>query len=222
VVIAVAKMCLDAGAKSLVSLSRLSSKFWERTKLAERYGAVKLALKEPSRDYTEKQVVKGVALKTALVGKEMLDVDTFINIPIAKHHMGTNFTGNLKNFMGALASKTNTFFHIGSGKVDQGAPQGYEDVDFLSQCIADANTLRRADLCVADATVVLANNGPHGPGDLMRPQKVVAGTDAVAVDAYCVKLHKRRPEEIAMLVKAAAHGLGTVDLSKLTVRETTA
>jgi uncharacterized protein (DUF362 family) len=48
---------------------------------------------------------------------------------------------------------------------------------------------------------------------------VVAGNDPVALDAYCVGLLGRKPSEIIMLSKASAHGLGTMDLAKLTVKE---
>ncbi len=70
-----------------------------------------------------------------------------------------------------------------------------------------------------DATVVLASGGPAGPGDLLKPGKVVAGIDPVAVDAYCVTLHKRKLAEVVMLAKAAAAGAGRADLKKLTVQE---
>jgi len=43
-------------------------------------------------------------------------VDVLVNIPIAKHHVGTLFSGNLKNMMGGLDHETNAFFHTGSGK----------------------------------------------------------------------------------------------------------
>jgi uncharacterized protein (DUF362 family) len=140
-------------------------------------------------------------------------VDVLVNIPIAKHHVGTLFSGNLKNMMGGLDHETNAFFHTGSGKT------AYEDVGFLSQCIADLNTLRRQNLCIVDATIVLQTNGPAGPGDLLKPQKIVAGTDPVAVDAYCVTLHSRKPQEVVMLAKAAAVGIGRADFQKLNVRE---
>jgi uncharacterized protein (DUF362 family) len=161
----------------------------------------------------ETKISKGVLLKSGKVRPEFLDVDILVNIPIAKHHVGTTFSGNLKNMMGGLEHETNAFFHNGSGK------SGYEDVDFLSQCIADLNTLRRQNLCVVDATVVLQTNGPAGPGDLLKPQKIVAGTDPVAVDAYCVTLHNRKPNEVAMLAKAVAAGVGRADFQKLNVQE---
>ena len=216
VVLAVAKMCLDAGAKELVTLCDLAPGFWQRTPLSQKHRAVPGAVKDGSDEFVERKVERGVSLPKAKVSKDLLDVDVFINLPVAKHHNGSGFTGNLKNFMGGLTGDTCKFFHEGSAKF---IATGAEDDEFLAQCIADINTLRRPSLCVLDATVVLASNGPEGPGDLLRPRKVVAGVDPVAVDAYGVTLHGRRPAEVPMLAKAVAHGLGRLELSKLVVRE---
>jgi uncharacterized protein (DUF362 family) len=213
VALAVAKMCLDAGAKEIVTLPVLGPKFWTGSPLCETHAKVIKSIRECSGKTVETKIPKGVLLKSGKVRPELLDVDVLVNIPIAKHHVGTLFSGNLKNMMGGLDHETNAFFHTGSGK------SGYDDVDFLSQCIADLNTLRGQNLCVVDATVVLGSNGPAGPGDLLKPQKIVAGTDPVAVDAYCVTLHSRKPQEVVMLAKAAAAAVGRADFQKLNLRE---
>jgi uncharacterized protein (DUF362 family) len=212
VVLAVAKLCLDAGAKEVITLPPLSPRLWTGA-LAGTHAKVIKSIKECSGKTVQTNIPKGVALKSGKARPELLDVDVLVDIPIAKHHIGTGFSGNLKNMMGGLDHETNTYFHSGSGK------SGYEDVDFLSQCIADLNTLRKPSLCVVDATVVLGSNGPAGPGDLLRPLKVVAGADPVAVDAYSVTLHGRKPSEVVMLAKAAAAGVGRADLEKLSVKE---
>jgi uncharacterized protein (DUF362 family) len=213
VALAVAKMCLDAGAKEIVTLPVLGPKFWTGSPLCETHAKVIKSIRECSGKTVETKIPKGVLLKSGKVRPELLDVDVLVNLPIAKHHFGTLFSGNLKNMMGGLDHETNAFFHAGSGKT------GYEDVAFLSQCIADLNTLRGQNLCVVDATVVLGSNGPAGPGDLLKPQKIVAGTDPVAVDAYCVTLHSRKPQEVVMLAKAAAAGVGRADFQKLNLQE---
>ena len=213
--LAVAKMCLDAGAKEVVTLPTLSPRLWTGSPLCETYASVLKSLKECSGKFVEMTLAKGVSLKKIEVRPELLEVDVLVNIPVAKHHVGTGFTGNLKNMMGGLNHETNQFFHTGSGK------SGYEDVDFLSQCVAELNTLRKQSLCVVDATTVLGSNGPAGPGDLLKLQKVVAGADPVAVDAYCVTLHGKKPAEVVMLAKAAALGVGRADLAKLNVQEIT-
>ena len=213
VALAVAKMCLDAGAKEIVTLPGLAPKFWTGSPLAETHANVIKTLKACSGKTVQTKIPKGVLLKSGKVRPELLEADVLVNLPIAKHHVGTGFSGNLKNMMGGLDHETNWFFHTGSGQTD------YEDVDFLSQCIADLNTLRRQTLCVVDATVVLGSNGPAGPGDLLKPQQVVVGTDPVAVDAYCVTLHGRKPKDVVMLAKSAAAGVGRADLQKLNVQE---
>jgi len=125
--------------------------------LCETHANVIKAIKECSGKTVETKITKGVRLKSGKVRPELLDVDVLVNIPIAKHHVGTLFQRQSQEHDGRPRSRDNAFFHAGSGKT------GYEDVDFLSQCIADLNTLRRQDLCVVDATVVLGKQWPCGP-----------------------------------------------------------
>lgn len=209
--LAVAKLCLEAGAKEVVTLPVLAPKYWDSSPLTEKHASVVKAIKPCADKTVATPIPKGIKLKSGNVRTELLDVDVLINLPIAKQHKGTQFTGNLKNMMGGLDHDTCRKFHLGSHL--------YADLETLCQCIADLNTLRRPNLCVVDATVVLASNGPVGPGDLLRAQKVVAGTDPVAVDTYCAGLHKLKPQDLLILTKAAAAGVGRMDIDKLSVKE---
>lgn len=217
VVLAAIESCLKAGLKDIVFLQNPAPEFWGRSARSAAMPDVVKAVKPAGSDKVEVEVKGGLALKKAKVSRDWLEVDAVINIPIAKDHAGTRFSGCLKNMMGACADDTNRFFHAGSG-----AKGEYGDVDFLSQCIADLGLVRKTALCLADATVVLGDNGPAGPGTLLRPGKVVAGADPVAVDAYGAGLIGRKAADIAMLRKAAAHGLGQADLAKLTIKDATA
>jgi uncharacterized protein (DUF362 family) len=214
VVLAAVRLCREAGVREIIWLNQPSSAIWDRSPLSASYADDIKSLQAWSGSFVEVEV-KGTALKKARVVKELLDCEAVLNLSIAKDHAGTRFSGCLKNAMGALDGATCRFFHFGSGR-NKGE---YDDVDFLSQCIAEVNLVRRPSLCLADATVVLATNGPAGPGDLIRPGKVVAGPDAVAVDTRGAELLGRRPAEIIMLAKAARLGLGTTDLGRLTVKE---
>jgi uncharacterized protein (DUF362 family) len=209
--LAVAKLCFDAGAREVVSLPVLSPKFWGDSPLAKAHASVVSSIRSCSGRAVDTKVPDGVRLKSAKLRSELLEVDVLVNIPIAKHHVGAVLSGNLKNMMGGADRETNRTFHVGA--------DGYGDVDLLCQCIADLNTVRKPNLCVADATVVLATNGPAGPGDLLKPLKVVVGTDAVAVDAYCAKLHQRNPKDILLFNKAVTAGLGRLDIEKLVVKD---
>jgi hypothetical protein len=166
--------------------------------------------------YTEVSVPRGGSLKRAEVAKGLLDCDVLINVPIAKDHTGVRFTGTMKNMMGATSSGTNSFFHSGSG-----ARGYYDDVEFLSQCIADVNLVRKPDLCIVDGTEVLTTNGPQGPGKLTKPQKIFAGVDRVAMDVYGANLLGLKGEEIRTTRMAHEHGLGEIHLSRLRIQEVT-
>ncbi len=214
--LAVVKLCADAGAREVVTIMDPPGGYWGRPSRAAGL-AKELALVKPNGgQWVEVAIDRGRSLKRAEVNKALLDCDVFINIPISKHHEGSGFTGCLKNFMGALAGKTNRFFHSGSGAAGE-----YSDVAFLSQCIADANLIRKPDLCVCDSTEFLVTNGPAGPGEVRRARQVVAGADPVAVDAYACTLLGLRSADVAMIAMAAAHGIGQMDTTRLAVRRAT-
>jgi uncharacterized protein (DUF362 family) len=65
----------------------------------------------------------------------------------------------------------------------------------------------------------VTTNGPFGPGKLARPQKVVAGADPVAVDAYCARLLGLDAHAVSMIRLSAAAGLGQADLKRTKIVE---
>lgn len=216
IVLAVVRMCREAGAKEIGVFKDLSSGYWQRSPLADQFRDEIEGIASIGGDYTEVAIARGRSLKKADVAKALLDWDVFINIPIAKDHTGLGFTGTMKNMMGLTSFPTNMFFHHGSGTLGW-----YDDVDFLAQCIADVNLVRKPDLCIFDGTEVLATNGPRGPGKIIRPQKVFAGVDRVALDVYGANLLGLQGEEILTARLAHEHGLGEIDLAKLRVEEVT-
>ena len=215
--LAVIVASLEAGAKEIHYLIDPLAGYWKRAPLAAKYEKEIGAVKKCSRNYVEKEVARNKTLKKTSVVKEFLDCDVLINLPIIKHHVGVGMSGNLKNLMGANADASNRFFHAGSG-----AKGEYDDVPFLAQCVADLNTLRKPDLCVADATEFLLTNGPAGPGELRRLDKVILGTDPVAVDAYGAPLVGLKAADVLMIAKSAEWGLGQMDVTKLKVKEISA
>ncbi|ACB75420.1 DUF362 domain-containing protein [Opitutus terrae] len=213
--LAVVKACADAGAKEMVTIVDPPGGYWRRSRHAEQCAAALARVQSASGGRTTVNIPKGRALKQAEISRALLEADVVINVPIAKHHAGTGFTGCLKNMMGACSGSTNRFFHNGSG-----ASSEYGDVVFLSQCIADVNLVRKPDLNVCDATEFLLTNGPAGPGELGHARAVVAGTDPVAVDAYCASTFLNlRPTRVDMIRQAFQHEIGEIDWTKLTVRK---
>ncbi|UCH82979.1 MAG: DUF362 domain-containing protein [Candidatus Latescibacterota bacterium] len=217
VVRAVAQLCKSAGAKDIACISWLKEKYWENTGLkkmveSEDIGLVITDLKDESL-FDPVPVPNGVALKDARIMKTYFDYDVLIDIPITKEHSGNNFTGTLKNLMALNSPKSNGTFHKKNWKTDP------DSIRHMEQCIADLNTIITPDLCVVDATEFIITNGPFGPGKLHKPMKVVAGTDRVAVDAYCATLMGLNPKDVIAIAKAHEHGIGEIDLDKVRIKE---
>lgn len=210
IVIALASLCLDAGAKEIIILNPDGQNYWERGKLSGNYKAMIEGFRYSSQ-WTEIPLPKGRLMHKAEVYKEFLDVDVYISVPVAKHHAGVLFSGNLKGMMGISSSGTNRFMHSPEGDYT------YDKHEYLAQCIADLNTIRQPDLCLVDASVCGITNGPTGPGETVKPNKIIAATDVVAADVYSALIIGISTDDIMTFRKAYEHGLGEIDPKKFTV-----
>jgi uncharacterized protein (DUF362 family) len=215
VVLAVVRMCLDAGAKEIQAICNTSRNYWKRGTMQEKMKSEIDAIRPPD-DMTLATIPAAVSLKTANVTKSLLNCDVFINLPIIKDHKGTRFTCNMKNMMGACSSSTCRYFHLG-GKFSLFGGY-YNNLQLLAQCIADINLLRRPTLSVVDATEFLVTNGPSGPGDIKKPREIIASTDCVAADMYSVRHLGLNWEELPVFKFAQQHGYGPDNLSNVSVK----
>jgi len=218
IVRAVVRMCREAGASEVNALSWLEMNNWEATGLAgvlkEEGANLKLIASEEA-NFKPVKIPSGKSLQEAMIMKELYNNDVFINMPITKDHAGNKFTGTMKNFMGLNFSSNNRTFHKEGWRTEAG------DIEFLDTCIADLNTVIKPTLNIVDATEFIITNGPMGPGKIIKPQKIVAGIDRVAIDSYCCTLWDLRADEIFMIKAGFGHGLGQIDLSRVNIKEVT-
>ena len=213
---AVILLCRKAGASEINCLSWQTLKQWEDAGLKAVLDAEGAGLKIFEKDeslFKPVPVPGGVVLKEARVLAAFFDHDLLINMPITKDHAGNKFTGTMKNLMGLNSPGSNRTFHRPNWKTDP------DDVAHLDQSIVDLNKAVRPALNVVDATEFIVSNGPFGPGQLARPQRVVAGTDRVAVDAYCASLWALKPEDIIQIKRGAEQGLGEINPDKVNIKE---
>ncbi len=213
---AVIRLCRKAGASEINCLSLQTAKQWEDTGLKAVLEAEGAGLKLFEKDeslFKPIPVPNGVVLKEARILAALFDHDLLINMPITKDHAGNKFTGTMKNLMGLSSSESNRTFHRPNWKTDP------DDVAHLDQSIVDLNKAVRPAFNVVDATEFIVSNGPFGPGQLFRPHRVVAGTDRVAVDAYCASLWALKPEDIVQIKRGAEQGLGEIDPDKIVLKE---
>ncbi|MDM8537581.1 DUF362 domain-containing protein [Desulfobacterales bacterium HSG17] len=222
ILLAVAHLCLKAGAKEVYSFKKESAKYWKRSPISKTHGELISKIQNDDTDHMEVKISGGKVLETAEVKEGFLKYDKVINIPILKDHGEIGLTCTLKNCMGISSLTTNLKFHTGPNIVTGAIKtiiDTYHNKEYLAQCIADLNRVRKFDLYVVDVTEFITTNGPSGPGDIKKANYVVAGTDRVAIDTYCCRYLDRNPQDEIMIKKAYDSGLGEMDMSKLTVHE---
>lgn len=218
IALAVIKACTDQGAGEIICIQHIYEKYWQRSVNFESHKSIIEKLNNSTatifpakfdEQYFVKKQVNGVGLKEAEIIKTFFDCDVLINVSIAKHHATTIYTGAHKNTMGVCTRETNVTFHLNGPTRN--------NPEYLAQCIVDLNALRKPDLCIVDATEVLVTNGPSGPGEILTPGKIVAGTDIVATDSLASTLIGHEMGDIITIQKAAELGLGEIDFNKIKI-----
>jgi uncharacterized protein (DUF362 family) len=194
IVAEVVRLCLGAGAATVTVSSCHGPGRWSPTRIIERVEKAggKMKYPESSEDWITVKVPNGRARKELTIIRDALENDVLINLPVFKHHEATGVTGTLKNLMG---------FNSDSSSFHQGET-------YLHQAIVDLASIIPPHLCIVDATTILIENGPFGPGRVARPKKVFAGTDRVALDALCCGLLKVDPRDVLHIRLAHESGLG--------------
>ena len=196
------RACLAAGAKLVVlpenpcSPAKVSFEMSGIGAAAQRTGA-RLYEPDEEKDFQTVEIAQGKNLKQADVVRDVLNTDCLINMPVAKNHGGGKMTACMKNWMGSVRDRG--FWHRNN----------------LHQCIADFSTLVKANLNILDATRIMVEKGPRGPGPLEYPNQIVFGIDPVAVDAYAATLFGKEPFFIPYIQIAHEMGIGCGDLSKI-------
>ncbi len=211
VVVTVAQACLEAGAQRVVVLDyplRKGDLCLERSGMLDAFQGLKgvhvLALEE-KKFYREIKVPQGKVFDRVEVMREVLESDVLISIPQAKSHSATGVSLGLKGLMGLIWDRYS--FH---SKYD------------IDQAIADLATAIKPQLSILDATRALVSGGPGGPGEVVKPNLIIAGTDPVAVDSYGVSVapwygQNFKGRQVKHILAAHQRGLGKIDLENLRI-----
>jgi uncharacterized protein (DUF362 family) len=148
--------------------------------------------------------IKGAKIMTeALVHPALLDADVVINVPVLKNHGGATMTCAMKNYMGVVWDRR--WMH----------KKG------LHQCIADSVLIRKPDLNVVDAHLVMTYGGPLGRSPKTRRVKMtslLASRDILAVDVAAARMLGAAMPPNSYIAKGEELELGTRDLKKLKIR----
>ena len=211
VVATVAQACMEAGAQQVLVLDHTLQRAelcLERAGIREACknisGVHVLALQE-RKFFGEMKVPEGKALERVEVFKEILDGHVLINVPVAKSHSATGVSLGLKGLMGMIWDR-----------------ESFHSQYNINQAIADLATVIKPQLTILDATRALTSGGPGGPGEVQKPNLVIAGIDPIAVDSYGVSIapwygRNFKGRQVEHLLAAHQRGLGKIDLDQLRI-----
>ncbi len=211
VVATVAQACMEAGALQILVLDHTLHRAelcLERTGIRDACkiitGVYVLTLQE-RKFFREAKVPHGKVLERVEVVKEVLDGHILINIPVAKSHSATGVSLGMKGLMGLIWDR-----------------ESFHSQYNINQAIADLGTVIKPALTVLDATRALVSGGPGGPGEVKKPNLIIAGTDPVAVDSYGVSIvpwygQNFKGRQVEHLLAAYQGGLGKIDVDQLRV-----
>ena len=210
-VFTIAQMCLEAGAEQVMVVDNpLQSPelCLRRAGVADACKGLKNVYVQMFTDhkfYREVRVPQGKVLDRVEILKEVLDSQVLICLPQAKSHSNTGVSMGIKGLMGLIWDRWS--FH-----------SKYN----INQALADLATVIRPKLTVLDATRALTTGGPGGPGEIVKPNLVIAGADPIAVDAFGVSVapwygQHFKGRQVEHLLAASQRGLGRIDVEPLNI-----
>ena len=211
VVATVAQACIEVGAQQVLILDHTLQRpepCLERTGIRDACkdipGVHVFALQE-RKFFREIKIPQGKVLERVEVMKEILDSQVLINIPVAKSHSATGVSLGMKGLMGMIWDR-----------------ESFHSQYNINQAIADLGMVIKPQLTILDATRALASGGPGGPGEVKKPNLIIAGIDPVAVDSYGVSVvpwygQNFKGRQVEHLLAAHQRGLGKIDIDQLKV-----
>lgn len=211
VVATVAQACLEAGASQVLVLDYPLGRAelcLEKSGIREACKNLKnvsvLAL-EDKKFFREIRVPQGKVLDRVEIMKDVLESPVLINLPVTKSHSATGISMGIKGLMGLIWDRKSFHFQYN-----------------INQALADLASVIRPQLTILDASRALVTGGPGGPGEVLKPNLIIAGIDPVAVDAYGVSVapwygQKFKASQVEHLLVAHQRGLGRIDIDQLKI-----
>ncbi len=147
----------------------------------------------------------GRVLDSVYLSAAALDADVLVNLPKLKTHSYMVFTGAVKNLFGLLPAGRRYEYH-----------RRYPGQEPFAEMLVDVLTSRPPELTIMDAIVGMEGPGPNAG----RPRSlglVLAGPNAVAVDAVATEVIGLPPAEVGTTAAASARGLGPERIAKLSL-----
>jgi uncharacterized protein (DUF362 family) len=205
VVGAVVALCFEAGAKQVKVFDRPVNdprRTYRQSGIASTASAAGATVSFMDERKFKEMSINGSSLKSWPLYTDVFEADKVINIPIAKTHGTARLTLGMKNWMGVMGGRR--------GRIHQR----------IDESLVDLAMFIKPALTILDAVRILTDNGPQGGNlaDVRRLDTVIAGTDAVAVDAYGATLFGMKPADLGFVRIGHQNRLGSMDLAGMKIK----
>jgi len=158
-----------------------------------------------SEGFREVPCPKGQAVQSVHIAAAALDADGVIDLAKLKTHAFTAFTGAVKNMFGVIPYGLRLEYH-----------NRFPRNEVFSRMLVDVFSCLPPTLTLMDAVTAMEGLGPSG-GPPRTVGLVLAGRDAVAVDAVAQSIIGFGPDDILTTRYAAERLLGTARLDSIDV-----
>jgi uncharacterized protein (DUF362 family)/NAD-dependent dihydropyrimidine dehydrogenase PreA subunit len=137
--------------------------------------------------------------ETVSISKIATDCDLMISLPKMKTHLHTFLTGAIKNSYGMVVGVQKPNLH-----------RKYPAMDNFAKVVAEVYNLRKPDLIIMDAVMVMEGDGPNAP-NIRRAGRLIASTDGVAMDHCMARIMGMDVAMIPLLTYCVERGMGSAD-----------
>lgn len=142
-------------------------------------------------------------VKSFPICRGVAEADLVINLPKMKTHVGSIYSGAVKNLFGCVPGLEKARYHI-----------RFPDRLHFGRMLADCAATVDADFHLMDAIVAMEGEGPSN-GTPVAQNLILASRDPVALDATACRLMGLDPAAVPHLAEAAAAGLGILDPERI-------
>ena len=205
----IVKRAFECGASRVVVFDHTCDRDWNSCyklsgirEAVEKAGGIMVTGNDRSM-YRKVEIKGAKSMKSALVHPALLEADVVINVPVLKNHGGAAMTCAMKNYMGVVWDRP--WMHRND----------------LHQCIADSILIRKPDLNVVDAMLVMTSGGPTGRSARTKSVKMnslLLSKDIVAIDTAAARMLGVDINAVKHLDCGEKLSLGHIDLTKLKIK----
>lgn len=211
VIEAVARLCVEAGAKVFIgdsppSIFGRTEDFWNRTGFAA--AAANSGASLVCFENDDKQEVNFTSNGRALrvyITRHYFDADLVINLPKMKTHNLTRITGAMKNLFGLMPGLAKAQWH-----------KAFPRPEEFSNFIVDLARQLPCALTIMDGIEGMDKQGPSG-GRVVNPGVLLAATSPAIVDLGFCAVVGADPATIPMLAYCRRIDWGPADINNLTL-----